>query len=398
MASAHAPQLAPHRRRPLGRLVGVAVALALATVAAPTATGAQGTIAEELAKAYDEANAIAAELSSIETELARLEDDIAAYDEEIEAVRSELDAMADDVRDIAIARYVSANNGPITYSDDLVEHQRLDVLVGAVQRDARQTMDAFEDAQRRLESSSRALATRLDDQDGARDRLAQRLDDLDAELERLHELQRQAELEAARIEAERAAEEARRAEAAAATSTTTTAPPTSTTSAAGGDDDEAAPGPGPTSPPPTSPPPTSTTTTTAPPGGGGGSGFRCPVQGVSVFTDSWGAPRSGGRQHMGVDMLASIGTPAVAPVSGRVEHRWNDTGGHSYHLQGDDGNFYYGTHLSAYGASGQVSAGTVIGYVGDTGNAAGIPHLHFEIHIGGRGNPVNPYPTVRAAC
>lgn len=97
-------------------------------------------------------------------------------------------------------------------------------------------------------------------------------------------------------------------------------------------------------------------------------------------------------------MMAAMGTPTVAPVSGTVTHRGNSIGGLSYHLYGDDGNYYYGTHLSAYGASGRVSAGTVIGYVGDSGNAAGIPHLHFEIHIGGPGNAVNPYPTVRSAC
>jgi murein DD-endopeptidase MepM/ murein hydrolase activator NlpD len=144
------------------------------------------------------------------------------------------------------------------------------------------------------------------------------------------------------------------------------------------------------------PPSTTTTTaTTAPPP----PTSACPVAGPVEFIDSWGFRRSGGRRHQGTDMLAPTGTPAVAPVSGVVTHRPNRTGGLSYHLVGDDGAYYYGTHLSAYGASGPVSAGTVIGYVGDSGNARGTPHLHFEIHPGGEGSgAVDPYPTVALLC
>jgi len=76
--------------------------------------------------------------------------------------------------------------------------------------------------------------------------------------------------------------------------------------------------------------------------------------------------------------------------------RGNAVGGMSFHLSGDDGHYSYGTHLSAYGASGRVSAGTVIGYVGDTGNARGMPHPHFEIHPNHAG-AVDPYPATRAA-
>ena len=128
----------------------------------------------------------------------------------------------------------------------------------------------------------------------------------------------------------------------------------------------------------------------------------CPVAGAVTFTDTWLAPRSGGRLHQGIDIFAAQGTPVVAVAPGRVEHYNNDLGGLSYRLYADDGTFYYGTHLAAYEnqGMGRVEAGTVIGYVGRTGNAATTPpHLHWEIHPGGRGSPaVNPTPTADTLC
>jgi murein DD-endopeptidase MepM/ murein hydrolase activator NlpD len=75
----------------------------------------------------------------------------------------------------------------------------------------------------------------------------------------------------------------------------------------------------------------------------------------------------------------------------------NRLGGVTVQLFGDTGDRFYYAHLSAYeGVSGRVEQGQPIGYIGDSGNATGIPHLHFEIHPGG-GVPINPYPSVLAA-
>lgn len=125
----------------------------------------------------------------------------------------------------------------------------------------------------------------------------------------------------------------------------------------------------------------------------------CPVQGPVTFTNSWGAPRSGGRSHTGVDMLSPRGTPTVAPVAGRVVHKSSGLGGLTWYVYGDDGNTYYGAHLAEYANEGigRVQAGTVIGYVGDSGNAKGTNHLHFQIKPGG-GAAVNPFPTVDRYC
>lgn len=130
-------------------------------------------------------------------------------------------------------------------------------------------------------------------------------------------------------------------------------------------------------------------------------GFLCPVVGGAAFADTWGAPRSGGRRHKGVDMFAPRNTPLQAVVNGSVRFSSNSLGGLSTHVYGDDGTTYYYTHLEGHPtniSSGQrVNAGTVVGFLGNSGNARYTsPHLHFEIRPGGVA--VNPYPTVRHYC
>ena len=130
----------------------------------------------------------------------------------------------------------------------------------------------------------------------------------------------------------------------------------------------------------------------------------CPVAGPTRFTDTWLAPRPGGRLHQGVDLFAAEGTPVVAPVDGVLELRVDPLGGLAFHLWGEGGTYYYGAHLSRFsGGNRRVTGGEVVGYVGRTGNAAATPpHLHFEIHPGrGPGDPpraVNPTPSVASAC
>jgi murein DD-endopeptidase MepM/ murein hydrolase activator NlpD len=117
-------------------------------------------------------------------------------------------------------------------------------------------------------------------------------------------------------------------------------------------------------------------------------GYVFPVFGPSSYGDTFGAPRgdvSGGWHH-GDDIFAPLGAPLLAVADGTVFSVGpNPIGGNRLWLQDSAGNQYYYAHLSAYSPlakDGQhVHAGDVLGFVGNTGDAAGGPyHLHFEVH------------------
>ena len=119
-------------------------------------------------------------------------------------------------------------------------------------------------------------------------------------------------------------------------------------------------------------------------------------------------PRGAGNGHGGVDIFAPHGTPIVAMTDGEAEHRTSpDNMGTRVHLRftfaGIDYRFILG-HLDRFeGAERSVAKGTVVGYAGCTGNAAGsqpclVPnacgkfstHLHLQLKRDADGKLLDP--------
>lgn len=113
------------------------------------------------------------------------------------------------------------------------------------------------------------------------------------------------------------------------------------------------------------------------------------------FVDTWGAARSQGRRHEGVDIFAPRDTPILATTPGVVLNVGeNRLGGRTVMILGPGGQRHYYAHLERYREDLQegdwVEAGDVVGYVGDSGNAQGTPpHLHYGIYTGS--GAINPY-------
>ena len=126
-----------------------------------------------------------------------------------------------------------------------------------------------------------------------------------------------------------------------------------------------------------------------------------PVVGDATFTDDWGGSRAGGQTHQGIDLFAVTGTPVVAVSDGALFRVGsNPVGGWRLWLRDRWGNTFYYAHLSAFAPAAReganVRAGTVIGFVGNTGDAkTSPPRVHFEVHPNG-GRSVPPFPLVSA--
>ncbi len=95
--------------------------------------------------------------------------------------------------------------------------------------------------------------------------------------------------------------------------------------------------------------------------------------------------------HAGLDFAAPQGTPIYATADGRVTTAGNTGNGYGNHVEINHGFGYetlYGHMVRVKVRAGQmIKRGEVIGWVGSTGKSTG-PHLHYEVHKGGR--PLDP--------
>lgn len=140
-----------------------------------------------------------------------------------------------------------------------------------------------------------------------------------------------------------------------------------------------------------------------------------PVAGEHSFRDTFGAPRDGGRRrHLGIDIFAARGTPVVAVADGTIEEvgtgrlagqfivLLHEDGWRSKYLHlnndtpGTDDGLAIG-YAKGIEVGVNLEAGTVIGFVGDSGNAESTsPHLHFALHQPD-GQAMNPYSALTGA-
>jgi murein DD-endopeptidase MepM/ murein hydrolase activator NlpD len=336
-------------------------ALALLVWFAPPASA--GDPVKDRQAAQARANAAAARFARATTELAKVERDLATLQAKTAATRDRLSVLEGQVKLVAVNSYVRGNLGDqLVFDPDLSKTARRNAMVRFANDTDRSAIDQYRAARQDLEVGSDSVRKQLEERKSAAAALRKQRQAAYGELTRLQAAEKA-------YLAKVAAEKAAAAKRAAGAKASRAAPVVVTPAAKAG----------------------------RPSGVIATGDWICPVQGPHSFSDDFGQPRSGGRTHEGNDILNPRGTPIVASVSGTVSFHNSSLGGLSYYLHGDDGNTYFGTHLGSYAQDGRVSAGTVVGYNGDSGNARGTPHLHFEIHPGG-GSPVDPYPTLVKYC
>ena len=444
----------PARRRRLGLLGAFVLVVLAAMVPSVAADGiTSDDVAAEIVRVQLRADELAEQWTQTQVESDQLADDLAAAQTQLDASEAQYRLLEDQLTDIALRRFTGDAPGTLPFFGDPGDALEQGVLQGVALDSGAADLDEVDAVRSQLADDRLAVERLTEQNDQLADRLQQDQVELEDQLVQLDELHTQlvdAEVRAAyerqlaeqrqRIADQQAAAAAEAAATAVVSGTQTVAAPrgggqtptpaaptatpgpVATTPSAGApaadapvtpqapaaaapaspSGDEPVDQPADTDPAPAATDPAPATTQPAPAPAPVApvvvkSGFQCPVAGSVAFGDTWGAARSGGRSHEGVDMMAALGTPVVAVVSGSVQMKTTNLGGNSAWVTGNDGNKYFYAHLNGWeGSSRSVSAGEVIGYVGHTGNTT-ANHLHFEIHPGG-GAAINPYPTVRQYC
>ncbi len=366
--------------------------------------------AKEIADAREQANAAADAYFQAESKLDTLAMQAQALQVEVADLQGQVDSLQARVEQIAVNRFTrsSASSSPLLNGFATPEELMQVAALSAVINDTSdEDFDNYDSLRLQLAQKSRALVKKQKEGDKQKATSAKLRDQALAQVANLKQVEAQrlqddaVRKALAAEEASRLAKDSAAAAAAAATTTTIFDPSADPILDEGGGGNVGA-------PQTTVPTPKGAGGQTGAggaggrPGGAGGSdyggpGWHCPTDPAAVaFGDTWGAPRSGGRRHEGVDMIGPIGTPVYAVVDGHAKAWSAELGGNVLSLYGADGNRYFYGHLDHYGKLGEVKAGDIIAYMGQTGNARfSVPHLHFEIHPAG-GAAVNPYPTVRA--
>lgn len=320
----------------------------------------------ELEQLRARAQATSAAYGETEATIGQLESQVAELQAGLQKTQAEFDQVAKVVGKMAVDRYVRSGSDLELFAGQDINRQATAAAFSRLLSQERgDASDRFRVLREDLTRQQKQLDTQLAQQRQALADLESERTQLVADLARLEQLEREA-AEAKRVADETAAAQTQALAAASAGS--------SGSSNSGG------------------------SASAAPVIVRSGGGVVCPVAGSTAFSDTWGDPRSGGRRHLGVDMFGTYGTPLVAIESGVASDNTGGAGGVAIVLDADSGVQYYYAHLDSIAQLGHVQAGQVVGYLGDSGNAAGTPHLHIEIHPGGWGTAENPYPTIASAC
>jgi murein DD-endopeptidase MepM/ murein hydrolase activator NlpD len=322
---------------------------AAALTASPTLAGAEsklGAARDRLESARQELRQVTEEWQETESRLGVAQDAVAEARSEIDALQAELARIRESFNDRVAAAFMSGGSrsiGALLTSDSIQDAaDRLQYTQSVVQGDADLAAEVGVMAEELRRQEARLRRAARQEEEAAADLEAQRAQ-LDAKVEHLNNVVQE-------LEAELEAADERALSLGGSVSIT-----------------------------------------------GTGAIQTCPVAGSNSFVDSFGWPRPGGRTHQGIDLIAAAGTPVVAVAPGNARSASSVLGGLGVVLEHDSGgDWTFYAHLSTYAATGHVSTGTVIGYVGSTGTTT-VNHLHFEYHPNG-GAAVNPYAALVAVC